>query len=658
MFLGVGIALVLLAIVIAAVLSAIRFFPASGRDHSSSSALATTTESLLAQEDTKSIYTITANHVYLNDASKGPSIIPEADPKTFEALSGKANCAAPAYARDKDHVYFFGAIVDNVDPATFTVLELPYAKDAQHVFVGGFNVDETVQSMIIPDADPNTFRVLHIAPSTTCAGDEFEFARDASHMFISGNMNPVMDPNSFTYLSSSFFADRNHVYDNRGNLIPDADPKSFVLLSEGLSKDKNHVYIHEQGFELDDYVVIKEADTVTFREIKDPIFIDKNHVYDIPGFYDPNFSITSADPATFSDAGGFYHDKNHVYELVGGYGEGGVQYFKKLPDADPATFTSLDGRYSKDATRVYFDDRIVASADPKTFAPVRLAAPHPTDTDPYLPNIAEDEHHVFNRDAVISGLVPGDLRAIGSYLTDGVSVAYDDFDQATYDPSVVFKLVAGADPKTFVDMGGGYAKDTSHVYFQGNLIGAADPASFSSLNSSGSGTRYAKDKRSLFADGRKVEQNGNIDFASFVILGYFAKDKNTVYYLGGEGGSTWLPLVGANPTTFEVIPSPSTTEDPLAAGQYAKDAQHVYLNGDEIHYADPASFQVLKSAYGDYYSKDATRAYYKGREIVGADASSFIADSKNGTRARDKNYLYSDGKVERLTDEQIVSRNP
>lgn len=80
------------------------------------------------------------------------------DKKTFKVLSDER------YAKDKDHVFYMGRMIEYADPKTFQLLERHgYAKDKNSAFLD-------CEKVIF--ADPASFEVL-----------EFPYARDAKHVF-------------------------------------------------------------------------------------------------------------------------------------------------------------------------------------------------------------------------------------------------------------------------------------------------------------------------------------------------------------------------------------------------------------------------------------------------------------------------------------------
>ena len=77
-------------------------------------------------------YAVDKNHVY-----HGAGELEGVDPNSYEQFDGTA------YAKDKNNAYFGNSIIVEADPATFKILDYPYARDAQHIFIGclRMNVD-------------------------------------------------------------------------------------------------------------------------------------------------------------------------------------------------------------------------------------------------------------------------------------------------------------------------------------------------------------------------------------------------------------------------------------------------------------------------------------------------------------------------------------
>lgn len=224
-------------------------------------------------------------------------------------------------------------------------------------------------------------------------------------------------------------------------------------------------------------------------------------------------------------------------------------------------------------------------------------------------------------------------------------------------PSTAFEI-EGADVGSFQVIDSEYAKDKSHVYFNGVVIPDSDPATFEILE-----TWFSRDKNHVYVSGQIFTNDpanfehvdGNVyidsqhiywdtepisdDPQNLVVIGSFnfftyLKDSRTVFVNGN-------PIDGAAPTTFEVVNEGYSRDaknafyfDELIPGadldtfealeqQYAKDATVAYWMGKPISDSDPATFVVLNSDFE--CTADATHAYYQDQRIQGFDPSSIPA---------------------------------
>jgi hypothetical protein len=148
------------------------------------------------------------------------------------------------------------------------------------------------------------------------------------------------------------------------------------------------------------------------------------------------------------------------------------------------------------------------------------------------------------------------------YATDGVYVYSND------------TLVEGADPESFVDLGGGYAADNTNGYYEGDLIKGAGGSNL------------------------KIVLPSNSDQYST----NFVEDGQKVYY-GTDA------ITGADPATFVDINS-----------GYAKDATHIYNYGSVVTGADLSTFVVEDSPDSSkiYYDAKDKNNYYESGVVVSA----------------------------------------
>lgn len=124
----------------------------------------------------------------------GENPMDEADISTFVASS------ISPYGKDKNNVYYCTQIVANLDPATFTVLDGVFGKDASHVVYGGY--------YLVSGADAATFSVVP---------------------------------------QSSYAKDKYHVYGTWREL-PGADPVTFEIVPPNAARDKNWIYVSDAVF--------------------------------------------------------------------------------------------------------------------------------------------------------------------------------------------------------------------------------------------------------------------------------------------------------------------------------------------------------------------------------------------------------------------------
>ncbi|MBC7836769.1 DKNYY domain-containing protein [Acetobacteraceae bacterium] len=210
------------------------------------------------------------------------SVVKDADPNSIRYDSNSD------IAKDASHVYLYGRLIVNADPASFAVVyPNEYYKDKNYVWETGLNLT----TRILEGADPLTFTYDR----------ESDVAKDSKHVWIDGRngtitaLVPNVDPSTFVALNFNYYKDSGGIYYGFHNLVPvsvdkdsfkvyfpvfwkDDDEERFVV---GYAADKNNVYYQGRP--------IAGADVATFAPVS--------------GSY-------SGDPSYFSDAS----DKNHKYK--------------------------------------------------------------------------------------------------------------------------------------------------------------------------------------------------------------------------------------------------------------------------------------------------------------------------------------------------------
>lgn len=226
-------------------------------------------------------------------------------------------------------------------------------------------------------------------------------------------------------------------------------------------------------------------------------------------------------------------------------------------------------------------------------------------------------------------------------------------------PSTAFEIEE-ADVKTFQIIDSEYAKDKSHVYFNGVVIPDSDPATFEILE-----TWFSRDKNHVYVSGQIFTNDpanfehvdGNIYIDSQYIYWStkpISDEPQNLVVIGSFGYYTYLkdsqaafvngnPINGADPNTFEVVSEgysrdaenafyfdgmiPDADLDTFAAleQQYALDGAVAYWMGKPIPGSDPDTFTVLNADFE--CTADAAHAYYQDQRIQGFDPNSIPAGS-------------------------------
>ncbi|CAH0335208.1 hypothetical protein FVB9288_00841 [Flavobacterium sp. CECT 9288] len=152
--------------------------------------------------------------------------------------------------------------------------------------------------------------------------------------------------------------DKNHVYKD-ASILEHADPKTFEQVKEYYWKDRKNVYLLQFG---GTDCRIKNVDPKTFKVLKDNNWtLDKNNVY-----YEFE-KLNAVNPKTFVQLNEIWGKDNQYY------------YFKNLR-LDALDYESAEiviayfmdepaspSEYIKDKENVYFQNKIVKGANPKTF---------------------------------------------------------------------------------------------------------------------------------------------------------------------------------------------------------------------------------------------------------------------------------------------------
>jgi hypothetical protein len=193
---------------------------------------------------------------------------------------------------------------------------------------------------------------------------------------------------TFRFFAGGFAKDHKNCYSS-GSKLKNANPATFLALNFTYATDGNRVWT--MGGE------IKDVDAATFEVCDDGAYTirgdcivpfgygkDKQRVfyYDFDG--KPN-CVRKAITATFISLNDGYFGKDQFCVFCG---------YAALPKVKVEHWKKIGGYYSKDNSRVYYFNRLIAGADYDTFAVV------PTGKDHY--QMARDKNSYYANDRIVS----------------------------------------------------------------------------------------------------------------------------------------------------------------------------------------------------------------------------------------------------------------
>ncbi|MBD2703846.1 DKNYY domain-containing protein [Spirosoma sp. BT702] len=162
----------------------------------------------------------------------------------------------------------------------------------------------------------------------------------------------------------------------------------------------------------------------------------------------------------------------------------------------------------------------------------------------------------------------------GYRIEDGEVVLYTGFPANR-------SVVKEANVATFKAINKVYSKDEKQVFYRGQPIAKADPATFEYLAGD-----YSKDRANGYFQEKRISTDGH---------------------------------------HFDIVPNPAETSSNVTAEgiAYARDSRYVYRSTEIVKGADPATFKVVPMFNGNYLTHDRRYIYFHDRPIEGANGQSF-----------------------------------
>jgi len=243
--------------------------------------------------------------------------------------------------------------------------------------------------------------------------------------------------------------------------------------------------------------------------------------------------------------------------------------------------------------------------------------------------------NAYYRDARIPDGDGGSFEALSDHYAKDVKRVYycDTYrDSKDYFSTKRIRIlqVSGADPSSFRYIDRNYARDSTHLYFEGTLHPVSDLGSFTLLDYG-----FARDRATGYYMQEPIPGSAGASFIG--VDDHYSKDGVSVFYSDLEPGKDGSPpvrrhlrLSHAQPSSFRVL-----------GDGYAADSAQVYYHGTLLSDAS-SRFQVL----GLGYAKSDVRVYYEGAPVAGADAASFtmLAPPTDSATARDAGATYLQGR--------------
>jgi hypothetical protein len=248
---------------------------------------------------------------------------------------------------------------------------------------------------------------------------------------------------------------------------------------------------------------------------------------------------------------------------TGGYAVlSGKVYYNNviLHEADPHTIQYLGYGYAKDNENVWYEGKILPLVDARSFR-LKNSVPPSGPAVPPPPAPGPQAGQNYGLGDLIAGLlshIPGNgLGHNHGHVVPDNPPVYQEAGYEIVGTKVYYNgaVVSNASAHSFKDLGWGYAKDSSRVYYCGKKL-SNDPTRFKALTDG-----YAMDTFDVYYFGKKIDASTS----GFKVLsdGY-AKDAFDAYYCGKK-------VAGSSGSTFQVL-----------GNGYAKDAWETYYLGKKV----------------------------------------------------------------------------
>ncbi len=388
------------------------------------------------------------------------------------------------YVTDEKTLYYMGSAdgtilrIEGIDIPSFWVFMSPMGQRFLYDKYGAYNDTFFPSKQRIQD-EPH-IAYINVKEMKSYENYDFKslteswvFVFDTKNVY-SPEISVPVDMSTFWLVSDGQLArDKNHIFTPTGKVIEGIDIGNYEYIGNGVVRSRWKLFIWCKNEVGCDGYELTGFDVPTFRKTLSG-FADKNGNYD---FYF-NSIDKSIDRIAYSGSTSYYHAWNKILAYVNGD-------FILLVDANIDTFIAFSGTfYAKDSSSCWFEwSRFSCHA--KTFNALEAWR-------------ALDERSVYYQDKKIPWADPRSFTGVNTggynwieayhYMRDKSRVYYDD------------RPILNSDPKTFVLMKDLHAKDKNAIYYAWWKIEWADYKTYTPLRYS-----FARDKNHFYFAGTRLE---------------------------------------------------------------------------------------------------------------------------------------------------------
>ncbi len=210
------------------------------------------------------------------------------------------------------------------------------------------------------------------------------------------------------------------------------------------------------------------------------------------------------------------------------------------------------------------------------------------------------------------------LSGCTGYTIENDGIFYTEVNEAQ---GSVKRHLKEADFKTFAVLENeDYGKDKKLVFYKGNRIKGADPATFSFI-----ADLYAKDKYRAYYAGDSIELSTSSGFR--IIDSYYSADDKDIFY-------TTKPLHVCNAKNFKIF---ENKEKQNLYERWATDGCYYYFTNFKIPSENYKDVQILKESAG--FAKDKNYVYMLNRKLNFNEEGEKIIDTIDAATFTVTNYL-------------------